>query len=293
MFKRCLKYDLKSFRTVFLIASVAILLLCTGCGLVFGTFAVVPSPGEDTPLLQDAIFVITYFLTMLSTYALSFGISIYLGLIGVLRIIRYFTHFFTDQGYLTFTLPVPRKTLFRAKIVSHVLYAFWSYGILILGGGIMLSEITLFSLFSPAARAFLFMTLKSILLSPYFGFLLVLFVLILGVYVASFFAMMYFDYFIVTYAATMFRRLKVLSVIVTYYVVTNVLMVPLIYICIYGMMVPLLTSSMGFFVLFSVPWLGFSGIYLLLLIAILAMIVFSIIFRNLTLWRLERRVNLA
>ena len=38
---------------------------------------------------------------------------------------RFYTHFYSDEGYLTFTLPVKRSTLLRAKVINEAIwYAF-------------------------------------------------------------------------------------------------------------------------------------------------------------------------
>ena len=116
MFKRCLKYDLKSFRTVFLIASVAVLLICSVCGLTFGAFTIVTERNtyvlmntiETTPL-EDIISAIIFFIAFLSIYALAFGISIYSGLIGVLRLV-----FFCQSSIL---LNIAFQNLTRVSVI--------------------------------------------------------------------------------------------------------------------------------------------------------------------------------
>jgi hypothetical protein len=35
---------------------------------------------------------------------------------------RFYTHFFSDEGYLTFTLPVKRSTLLRAKLLNEMIF---------------------------------------------------------------------------------------------------------------------------------------------------------------------------
>ena len=45
--------------------------------------------------------------------------------------VRYYQNFFTDEGYLTFTLPVKRTTLFFSKVLSGCVFVFASIGVLL------------------------------------------------------------------------------------------------------------------------------------------------------------------
>ena len=45
--------------------------------------------------------------------------------------IRFYQNFFTDEGYLTFTLPVPRTTLFLSKMISGCVFVLSSMAVLL------------------------------------------------------------------------------------------------------------------------------------------------------------------
>lgn len=45
--------------------------------------------------------------------------------------VRFYQNFFTDEGYLTFTLPVKRTTLFLSKVLSGCVFVFASIGVLL------------------------------------------------------------------------------------------------------------------------------------------------------------------
>ena len=49
----------------------------------------------------------------------------------VLIVIRFYKHFFTDEGYLTFTLPVKKTSLLNSKLLSALLFIFASSMILV------------------------------------------------------------------------------------------------------------------------------------------------------------------
>lgn len=300
MFKKCLKYDLKSFRTVFLIASAVILVLSVFCGLLFGNS--ITAEAEKSYIVDNNITPSTFenlFLNIrivLSTLAYIIvypAITLYLGLIGILRLVRYYMHCFTDQGYLTFTLPVKRKTLFLSKVASHGIYVLASFGVLLLGLVIILFEIALLCLLSPYTRDRIPSMLSSVIHKPHLGYLLVLGFLIGVLFLALIFVAMMFDYLIITLAATLFRRLKIVSVLVGYYAITNIILAPIYYIATYYLMFAAMFGAFGFMHLFAIPPVGFAGIYLIIIIAILAAITFGIFLMNFTVWRLERKINLA
>jgi hypothetical protein len=104
---------------------------------------------------------------------------------------------------------------------------------------------------------------------------------------------MMMNYLVITLAATMFRKLKILSVIVSYYVVNNVIAVPIIYVGTYGLMFALMFLAMGLETMFAVPVLAWLCIYALLLLGIVAVVTVGIILANFTVLRLERKLNLA
>ena len=60
-----------------------------------------------------------------------FGAMACLGVLNVLAYMRFYKNLFTDEGYLTFTLPVKRSTLLISKMLN---IAIWSVGSLILLG---------------------------------------------------------------------------------------------------------------------------------------------------------------
>lgn len=60
-----------------------------------------------------------------------FGAMACVGVLNVLAYMRFYKNLFTDEGYLTFTLPVKRSTLLISKMLN---IAIWSVGSLILLG---------------------------------------------------------------------------------------------------------------------------------------------------------------
>ena len=60
-------------------------------------------------------------------------VSGYLIASSILPIVRFYKNFFTDEGYLTFTLPVKRSTLLLSKLTSGIIWMLASGAVVMLG----------------------------------------------------------------------------------------------------------------------------------------------------------------
>jgi hypothetical protein len=106
MLKKLLKYDLRSvFRFWWIVA-----LISVGMA-VLGGFAQSILYDNDIPRAINVIASIVVFFS----YFCMMGLAV---LTQVLLFIRFYRNFFTDEGYLTFTLPVKRETLLNSKVLA-------------------------------------------------------------------------------------------------------------------------------------------------------------------------------
>ena len=111
MLKKLLKYDLSTVMKYWWIAAVTTIgmSVLSGFSLSVLTF--------ETLYLNVMIYVIAIiilFATML-TYSALMILSI------VFIFVRFYKNFFTDEGYLTFTLPVKRSQLLNSKIITAMI----------------------------------------------------------------------------------------------------------------------------------------------------------------------------
>lgn len=109
MLKKLLKYDFRSVFKYWWIAAVSSLLLCVVGGACINVLQV----ERELPAVVDACAIIVLVLSILSLVAFSL-------LSTILIFVRFYKNFFTDEGYLTFTLPVKRSSLLNSKLIMSV-----------------------------------------------------------------------------------------------------------------------------------------------------------------------------
>ena len=128
MLKKCLKYDFAALMRTWWILAISMLGASVIGGLGFRFFSqcmVAENINEGLTILSAFVALGSYFciLAMIMGMTVSF----------ILIFWRIYTHFYTDEGYLTFTLPVKRSTLYLSKVISATLLQAATVGVLMLG----------------------------------------------------------------------------------------------------------------------------------------------------------------
>ncbi len=110
MLRKLLNYDFKAVFKYWWIAAVSSVALA----FVGGTCWSILVSGRVLPTVVDVVSVLGIILTVLGFAAFSI-------LSAVLVYVRFYKNFFTDEGYLTFTLPVKRAQLLNSKLIMSTL----------------------------------------------------------------------------------------------------------------------------------------------------------------------------
>ena len=119
MLRKCLKYDLIPVARIWWIAAVTVLLLAVPVGLCL----------RDQMLHADRFgYVQEFRWSVFGPVIGSFGLAVFALLTVILTAARFYGNFFRDEGYLTFTLPVKRQTLFLSKLISGMV---WVFGVML------------------------------------------------------------------------------------------------------------------------------------------------------------------
>ena len=126
--RKLLKYDLKAVFRLWWIFSAAALAAGPLGGLCLRLLlredALRPQPLEEMFQAVAGLGVVAFVL-LLGAYGLG---------TFVLVIWRYYSHFFTDEGYLTFTLPVSRTALLGSKLLTALIFQAASAAVTLISG---------------------------------------------------------------------------------------------------------------------------------------------------------------
>ncbi|MBQ7829784.1 MAG: hypothetical protein IJ345_05890 [Clostridia bacterium] len=122
MLKKLLKYDLSAIFKLWWIMAVSSLGLSVIGGLCLKTL---------TSMEANEISPIIVIMAALGIVATVIGLSAFLVVTMILIYVRFYKNFFTDEGYLTFTLPVKRSQLLNSKLISTFVATIATYVVLI------------------------------------------------------------------------------------------------------------------------------------------------------------------
>ena len=122
MFRKLLKYDMRPMLRLWLILTAAALGLSVMGGLCTRGIEM-----ATTDPMKAAFIPFSMMGMMMSI----FGIVAYVAAISVILLVRFYRNFFTDEGYLTFTLPVKRSALFNARLFSAMVFNTATFAVLI------------------------------------------------------------------------------------------------------------------------------------------------------------------
>ena len=118
MLKKILLYEYRAIRRQFLVMAIL--------------FAAVGVLGSLLGILIEALatsehFYFFYSLLVMAELAVAAVPLLLLLVSGFLLLYRFYTSTFTDEGYLTFTLPVKRSTILLSKTVNAVIWTILSF----------------------------------------------------------------------------------------------------------------------------------------------------------------------
>lgn len=210
MLRKLVKYDFNYYIKYWLIAAVTTVGLAVVCGLCFKTLAI-----ENDKL--NALKVLCLLAGVISAVAI-FGLLIFTRILGV---IRYYKNLFTDEGYLTFTLPVKASEQILAKTAVNYFFTVASALVVILDVFVVLSLAIPKEIFDASNWKVLFELLEE-LFAEMKIFVPIYALQVLLIIVAIPLLQIMIDYCCITVAATLVRKYKVLVAIGIYYGVSVV-----------------------------------------------------------------------
>lgn len=124
MFAKLVKYDFRSVFRFWWIAAVASLPLS-----IVGGFCV---QILDKDIAYEEELALIYIMAVLGIFMTVFALIIFAELSNVLVYIRFYRNFFTDEGYLTFTLPVKKNSLLNSKLLVGMLFSLMTFAVILI-----------------------------------------------------------------------------------------------------------------------------------------------------------------
>ncbi len=113
MFRKVLKHDVNAIFKIWAILTATVLVLSVVGGLCFRGLDAATGQQSQMPFIP--LYLLGIVLSIVSIAA--YGVTTI-----ALIMIRFYRNFFTDEGYLTFTLPVKRSTLFNSKLLCAIIF---------------------------------------------------------------------------------------------------------------------------------------------------------------------------
>ena len=288
MCRKLIKYDLRAVRSLWLIQALILLALAIpfSLGLRFVT-----SEHSDAVAVYEGLVSLFLFLCIVWFFVSAV-------LVSVLVYVHYYKNLFTDEGYLTFTLPVTRRQILLSKLATALILQGAQIVVYLVVAAVVL-------LLAPTPESGNLITLAGYkALGEFLGILwnelgawLILYVvqgLLILVCYALFTTLT--AYFCITIGSTVVRKGKLPLAIGIYYGIQSVLSFVL-QINIFSAFTPFGVFSVTSVIMGLAQRLDAQNVYvgmaILLTIILMAILALAIILFCMTLDMLERKLNLA
>ncbi len=276
MLKKLMRYDFKSVFKLWWIGAVSTLALSVIGGFL-GEFFVTDRKIPE-PILVVAIFA----LVLVYIGFLAFGVF---G--DILVYIRYYKNLFTDEGYLTFTLPAKRQSILNSKVFLGITTSTLTGIVLAIDAFIITVISYRKDIFTEAFIKDIMEFAKEFFDYEYYYYFFIYLVEALVLFVLVALASLLFTYACIAVASVIVKKAKILVAIGIYYGATSILGFIFTIFYLFG-----LTSLFDiFYKLSEVATL--NSIMLLLLMIIFVLCAVCCLLYYVTHWCLDKKLNLA
>ncbi len=282
MLGKLLKYDLKYvFRYWWVLALTSIGAAFMGCCCI-ALLSI-----EELRVIVDEVPFLGFFAICGIMFSI-FAICAFILVTEIFLFIRFYKHLFSDEGYLTFTLPVKRQTILNSKLLMALISQVCTVILAVVEIAFMFASVAVpTQLFSIASWASLWENMLFPLITEYglwlivFGFEFIVFLAV------SILASTLLVFVCITFAAIIIKRAKVFAAIGIYYVTSSVVSTFTQFMAIIG--ASLLIS--GMIELQIQVGLAFGALVCLVGIAFFA--IATALLYTFELWLIDKKLNLA
>lgn len=276
MLKKLMRYDFKSVFKLWWIGAVSTLALSVIGGFISEIF----TTERDIP---EPIYVLAIFGAIL----------VYIGFIAfaifseILVYLRFYKNLYTDEGYLTFTLPAKRQSILNSKVFLGAVTSILT-GIVLSIDSLIVSVISLRKeIFTPEFLIEVKDIVKYVLEDQYYYYIFIYLVQALIIFALLSLVSILFAYGCITIASVIAKKAKLLVAIGIYYGATSVLGFLMAIFFLFGF-----TSLMD--LLFELSELdGLNSVMLLMFMVIFILCAVCCLLYYVTHWCLDKKLNLA
>lgn len=276
MLKKLMRYDFKSVFKLWWIGAVSTLALSVIGGFISEIFVT----ERDIP---EPIYVLAIFGAVL----------VYIGFIAfaifseILVYLRFYKNLYTDEGYLTFTLPAKRQSILNSKVFLGVVTS-------ILTGVVLSIDLLIVSVISNRKEIFTPQFIKDIkegleyfFEDQYYYYIFIYLAQALIIFVLLSLVSMLFAYGCITIASVIAKKAKILVAIGIYYGATSVIGFLMTIFFLFG-------ATSLFDLLYELSELdGANSIMLLLFMVIFILCAVCCVLYYITHWCIDKKLNLA
>ena len=292
MLGKLLKYDLRSVGRFWWIAMLTMIGASFSASVSMRIYIEMSFRQAYLPGEYEFFFA----LSMMALYLIFIISAVAMGacilFVAILIFVRYYKHLFTDEGYLTFTLPVSRRQIYFSKLVNAALWLLLSEAVLLACGVVMI----VIMIPTYGERIIAFDTIKGLIESVIEEFrsrgfwMMVQGLLGILTVVASTMLSVGSIYFCITLGATVARRAKIVVGVGAYYVIN---MISRILATVFGIL-PVFWVIIALLLFSETTSFMFNSAVSLMMVILLAILsLLAAFFHCLTLNILERKLNLA
>ena len=275
MLKKLLKYDFKAVIKYWWIAalsSVALSLIGGWCITIF----------TNEKELPPALYIVATLLMIVVVL----GFSAFAILSTILIFSRFYKNFFTDEGYLTFTLPVKRSSLLNSKLIVSTVMSSLTGIIIFIDIAAMLWFGLLKDLITPEEKQ----EFKEIMAEGYSlmgGYIFVYLFEIISLLILLSVCSNLFMFICITIASIITKKAKVLTAIAIYYFASSAVSFFVQIFYLFGL------TSIDAWLTNLADNRECPALALIMLSVILLLAIFCGLFYALQYWLLDRKLNLS
>ena len=276
MLKKLMRYDFKSVFKLWWIGAVSTLAL----SVIGGFIAEIFTTERDIP---EPIYVLAIFGAVL----------VYIGFIAfaifseILVYLRFYKNLYTDEGYLTFTLPAKRQSILNSKVFLGTVTSILT-GIVLSIDSLIVTVISLRKeIFTPQFIKDIEEALEYFFEDQYYYYFFIYLIQALIIFALLSLATILFAYGCITIASVIAKKAKILVAIGIYYGATSVLGFLLTIFFMFG-------ATSFFDLIFELSEIdGLNSVMLLLFMVIFLLCAVCCVLYYITHWCIDKKLNLA